>query len=140
VLEGPAPPEEYAVFALLAQAAESSSPFGGQFGMLPLVVIFFAIFYFMIIRPQQKQQKDHKSWVDQLKKGDEVVTGGGVIGKVSVVAGDIVTLEVANNVKLRVMKAQITGPFAVPVAPPAPAQAKTDEKAAASPAEEPSKK
>lgn len=127
------------MFALLAQAAESSSPFGGQFGMLPLVVIFFAIFYFMIIRPQQKQQKDHKSWVDQLKKGDEVVTGGGVIGKVFLVAGDIVTLEVANNVKLRVMKAQITGPFAA-AAPPATATAKTDDKAAASPAEEPSKK
>ena len=109
------------MLALLAQAAESSSPFGGQFGMLPLVLIFFAIFYFMIIRPQQKQQKDHKAWSDQLKKGDEVVTGGGIVGRVAVVAGDVVTVEIANNVKVRVLKAQITGPFApattVPVAP-----------------------
>lgn len=101
---------------LLAQAADSSSPFGGQLGMLPLVVIFFAIFYFMIIRPQQKQQKDHKAWSDQLKKGDEVVTGGGIVGKVAMVAGDVVTVEIASNVKVRVLKAQITGPFA-----PAPA-------------------
>ncbi len=105
------------MFALLAQAAGSSSPFGGQFGMLPLVLIFFAIFYFMIIRPQQKTQKDHKAWGDQLKKGDEVVTGGGIIGKVALVAGDVVTVEIANNVKVRVLKAQITGPFgAVPAA------------------------
>ena len=106
---------------LLAQAADAApSLFAGQFGMLPLIVIFFAIFYFMIIRPQQKQQKDHKSWVDQLKKGDEVVTSGGIVGKITVVAGDVVTVEIANNVKVRVMKAQITGPFVVKEEKPAP--------------------
>ena len=118
------------MFALLAQAADGAAPsfFAGQFGMLPLIVIFFAIFYFMIIRPQQKQQKDHKAWVDQLKKGDEVVTTGGIVGKIAAVAGEIVTLEIANNVKVRVLKAQITGPFAVKEEKPAPA------------AEEPAKK
>ena len=122
------------MLALLAQAAESSSPFGGQLGMLPLVLIFFAIFYFMIIRPQQKQQKDHKAWGDQLKKGDEVVTGGGIVGKVALVAGDVVTVEIASNVKVRVLKAQITGPF--PAVPSSPA-AKEDKPAIA---EEPAKK
>ena len=122
------------MLALLAQAVESSSPFGGQLGMLPLVLIFFAIFYFMIIRPQQKQQKDHKAWGDQLKKGDEVVTGGGIVGKVALVAGDVVTVEIASNVKVRVLKAQITGPF--PAVPASPA-AKEDKPAIA---EEPAKK
>ena len=133
--------QEFRVHALLAQAAESTSPFGGQFGMLPLVLIFFAIFYFMIIRPQQKQQKDHKSWADQLKKGDEVVTGGGIVGNVVLVAGDVVTVEIANNVKVRVLKAQITGPFApaVAAAPPAAAVALKDEKPPAA-ATEPAKK
>jgi preprotein translocase subunit YajC len=123
------------VLALLAQAAEApSSLFSGQFGMLPLVLIFFAIFYFMIIRPQQKQQKDHKAWGDQLKKGDEVVTGGGIVGKVALVAGDVVTVEIANNVKVRVLKAQITGPFA---AVPAAILEKNDKPVAV---EEPAKK
>ena len=96
------------MIALLAQA--SDSPLGG-FGLLLPAALFFVIFYFIVMRPQAKQQNVHKAFLDKLGKGDEVVTTGGVIGKVDRVAGDLVFVEVASNVKLRVLKAQITGAY-----------------------------
>jgi preprotein translocase subunit YajC len=106
---------------LLAQAeAPAQSPLAGPGNMLFLVAIFFGIFYFMIIRPQQKQQKTHKSYLESLKKGDEVVTNGGLIGRIAGVQGDVLTLEIANNVRVRVLKDQVNRPFVVKE-PPAPA-------------------
>ena len=99
------------MLTLLAQAADSSqSPLGG-FGLLVPAALFFVIFYFIVMRPQAKQQNAHKSFLDKLGKGDEVVTAGGVVGKVDRVAGDLVFIEVGNNLKLRVIKAQITGAY-----------------------------
>ena len=107
--------------SLLAQAAEpSQSPLAGPGNMLFLVAIFFGIFSFMIIRPQQKQQKTHKSYLESLKKGDEVITNGGLIGRIAGVQGDVLTLEIANNVRVRVLKDQVNRPFVVKE-PPAPA-------------------
>ena len=103
---------------LLAQAAEQQSPFG-SFGLLIPAVLFFAIFYFIVMRPQAKQQNELKSMRDKLAKGDEVVTAGGFIGKVDKVADSIVFLEIANNVKIRVLKDQISGMFKAPEAPAA---------------------
>lgn len=109
------------MIALLAQTADTSqSPLGG-FGLLIPAALFFVIFYFIVMRPQAKQQNVHKAFLDKLGKGDEVVTSGGVIGKVDRVAGDLVFVEVANNVKLRVLKAQITGAY-LPVAEKAPVE------------------
>ena len=106
---------------LLAQAeAPAQSPFAGQSNVLFLIAIFFGIFYFMIIRPQQKQQKTHKAYLEALKKGDEVVTNGGLIGRIAGVQGDVLTLEIANNVRVRVLKDQVNRPFVVKE-PPAPA-------------------
>jgi preprotein translocase subunit YajC len=106
---------------LLAQAdAPAQSPLAGPGNMLFLVAIFFGIFYFMIIRPQQKQQKTHKSYLESLKKGDEVITNGGLIGRIAGVQGDVLTLEIANNVRVRVLKDQVNRPFVVKE-PPAPA-------------------
>ena len=110
------------MFSLLAQAADQQqSPFG-SFGLLIPAALFFVIFYFIVMRPQAKTQNQHKSFIDKLAKGDEVVTSGGVVGKVDKVAGDLVFVEVANNVKLRVLKAQISGPYR-PVEEKAPAAA-----------------
>ena len=103
---------------LLAQAAESSSPLG-SFGLLIPAALFFVIFYFIVMRPQARQQNELKSLRDKLAKGDEVVTTGGFIGKVDKVADSIVFLEIANNVKIRVLKDQISGMFKVPEAPAA---------------------
>jgi preprotein translocase subunit YajC len=111
------------VFALLAQAADNQpSFFSGP--ALPFVALFFVIFYFLVMRPQAKQQNEHKSFLDKLGKGDEVVTAGGVVGKVDKVAGDLVFVEVANNVKLRVLKSQITGAFKAAEEKPAEEPAK----------------
>lgn len=74
--------------------------------IIPLVFMF-AIFYFLLIRPQQKKAKEHKSLLDAMKKGDNVITAGGVHGKISSVDDEIVTLEIANNVNIKITKSYI---------------------------------
>jgi preprotein translocase subunit YajC len=81
--------------------------FGGLVGFLPLVLIF-ALFYMLILRPQQKKQRDHQKLVEALKKGDRVVTNGGIYATVIGVKGDIVVLKVADNVKMEFQKTAIT--------------------------------
>jgi len=92
-------------FAQAAGGAGSGAAFA-QF--LPLVLIF-AIMYFLLIRPQQKKVKEHKAMVEALRRGDQVVTGGGIVGKVSrVMEGDNeVEVEIANGVKVRVVRGTI---------------------------------
>ena len=70
-------------------------------------VIIFVLFYFLLIRPQQKRQKEHRQMVEGLEVGQEVVTGGGVLGKVTEVAELWVTVEVANGISLKVQKQTI---------------------------------
>ena len=78
----------------------------GQF--IPLILIF-VIFYFLLIRPQQKRIKEHKSMVDALTRGDNVVTAGGFIGKiVRVLEDDKAEVEIADNVTVKVVKSTIT--------------------------------
>jgi preprotein translocase subunit YajC len=94
--------------AFLAQAAD------GQQGGSPLVqlVPFLAIavvFYFIFFRPQQKQQKQHQGFLQGLKKGDEVVTQGGIIGEVVSVEDRVVTLNIGGGTKVRMLKAQVAG-------------------------------
>jgi preprotein translocase subunit YajC len=74
--------------------------------IIPLVFMF-AIFYFLLIRPQQKKAKEHKALLESMKKGDNVITAGGVHGKVAAVENDLVTLEVANNVNIKITKSYI---------------------------------
>jgi preprotein translocase subunit YajC len=75
--------------------------------LLPFVVIF-AIFYFLIIRPQVKRQKDHQKFVTELKKGDEVLTNGGILGTIEGLTDQFVTLEVSQGVRIRVLRSQIS--------------------------------
>ena len=72
-------------------------------GLLPFVVIF-VLFYFMLIRPQMKRAKDQKKMIDALQKGDEVVTTGGVLGKITKVSDQYISLEIADNVVIQVQK------------------------------------
>jgi preprotein translocase subunit YajC len=74
---------------------------------LPLIIIF-ALFYFLLIRPQNKRQKEHRGMVAALEKGQEVVTGGGVLGKVTEVSDLWVTVVVSEGVTLKVQKSTIT--------------------------------
>lgn len=90
-----------------AQAAGAGG-LGAISSFLPLILIF-AIMYFLLIRPQQKKMKDHQSMVAALRRGDQVVTAGGIIGKVTKVkdAGEI-EIEIATGVKVRVIQATIS--------------------------------
>ena len=74
--------------------------------IIPLVFMF-AIFYFLLIRPQQKKAKEHKALLEAMKKGDNVITAGGVHGRVTTVENDLVTLEIANNVNIKITKSYI---------------------------------
>jgi preprotein translocase subunit YajC len=74
--------------------------------IIPLVFMF-AIFYFLLIRPQQKKAKEHKALLEAMKKGDNVITAGGVHGKVTAVENELVTLEIANNVNIKITKSYI---------------------------------
>ena len=74
---------------------------------LPLVLVFI-IFYFLLIRPQQKKSKEHQQMLGKIKKNDEVMTSGGIYGKVTALTDSIVTLEVAPNVRIRVNRPQIS--------------------------------
>ncbi len=99
--------------AFLAQQAPGGP--GGGAGcaaaqILPLVLMF-AVIYFLLIRPQQKQAKQHQTLLTGLKKGDEVVTQGGLVGRIHAVTDRIVTLEVARDVRVRVLKQQVAGLF-----------------------------
>ncbi|MFN3785322.1 MAG: preprotein translocase subunit YajC [Thiothrix sp.] len=80
------------------------APAGGGLEMIIMMAVFFAIMYFMIIRPQQKRAKEHKQMLDALNKGDEVVTGGGVLGKVAAITDNFVELTIADNVTIKVQK------------------------------------
>nr|WP_059034369.1 preprotein translocase subunit YajC [Tepidanaerobacter syntrophicus] len=75
-----------------------------QFG--PIIIIF-AIFYFMIIRPQQKREKDRRNMLSNLKEGDEVITVGGIYGKVLNIKDDVVTLDVGDKIKIKVSRSAI---------------------------------
>lgn len=76
---------------------------GGLLGFLPLIVLF-VIFYFLLIRPQTKRAKEHKAMVESLAKGDEVIVGGGIAGKIAELGDSFIEVEVANGVALKVQR------------------------------------
>lgn len=90
-----------------AQAAPAAGGPGPIVTILPFVLIF-VIMYFMVIRPQQKKAREHQDMLGKLKRNDEVMTSGGIYGKVIDLKETVVTLEVAPNVRIRVHRPQIT--------------------------------
>ena len=90
----------------MAQGAGGGSGFLIQ--IAPLVLIF-AVFYFLLIRPQQKKMKDHRAMVESLSKGDKIVTAGGLLGTISKIEDDrIASVEISENVKVQVVRSTIT--------------------------------
>ncbi len=100
---------EQTIGLFISDAAAQAAGSGGAStlqGLLPMVALF-VIFYFLLIRPQQKRQKEHKNMVSGLAKGDEVVTMGGVLGKISALDENFITLEVAKGVEIRVQRQSV---------------------------------
>jgi preprotein translocase subunit YajC len=79
---------------------------GGMMSFLPIILIF-VIFYFLLIRPQQKRAKDHKALLSNLKVGDQVLTGGGIYGRVTGLRDDIITVEISDKVRVKVNRGSI---------------------------------
>lgn len=100
---------------------QASGGLGGLLtGPLPMLVLMFAIFYFLLIRPQQKKAKAHKDLLANLHKGDEVITSGGVYGKITGLTDQVVVIEVAPQVRIKVARGHVAGLASSPeaVAPP----------------------
>ena len=98
------------MFATAAHAQAAGAPAGAMGFLLnfgPLILIF-GIFYLLLIRPQQTRMKQQRAMIDATKKGDTVVTGGGLIGKVTKVDGDEVEIELGPQVKVRALKATLS--------------------------------
>jgi preprotein translocase subunit YajC len=99
-----------------AQAGPGVGGPGPLMTMFPFIVIL-VIMYFMVFRPQQKKQKEHQEMLNKLKRNDEVMTSGGIYGKVTEIKDQVVTLEVAPNVRIRVNRPQISAVTAVDKSP-----------------------
>ncbi len=84
--------------------AADAAPQGGGLQLIIMMAIFFGIMYFMIIRPQQKRAKEHKALIDSITKGDEVVAGGGIIGKVTNVGDNFIEMSVSDNTSIKVQR------------------------------------
>ncbi len=82
---------------------------GGDFGFIIMMTVIFGIFYFLLIRPAQKKQKETKDMIANLKHGDMVETSGGIQGKVTALTEALVTIEIAPNVRIKVNRAHIAG-------------------------------
>ena len=108
------------MFVTPAYAQATAAPGGAAaFAQFVPLILVFAIMYFLILRPQQRKLRQHRDMVSALKKGDQVITNGGLIGRVAAVRDDEVDVEVAQGVKVRVVRgmiSQVVGPAAAPAA------------------------
>lgn len=95
--------------ASVAFAADATAPQGavGGLGMFLPMILIFVIFYFLLIRPQKKQAKERQAMIDTLKKGDRVLLTSGLYGKVAAVADQLLTIEIADNVKVKAVRSAV---------------------------------
>ncbi len=94
--------------AYAAGAAAPAGPAGGIGQFVPLILIF-VVFYFLLIRPQQKKAKQHQEFLNNLKKGARVITSGGIHGRITGITDSVVTLEIADGVRIKVNRGAILG-------------------------------
>jgi preprotein translocase subunit YajC len=104
-----------------AAGGESAGGLGGLLsGPIPMLVLMFVIFYFLLIRPQQKKAKAHKAMLGNIKKGDKILTNGGIFGRVTGLDDQTLTLEIAPQVRIKVSRGHIAGVVGAEGTPPAP--------------------
>ncbi len=95
-------------YAMAAPAGQGGGDMNTLMSFAPMILIF-GVFYFLLIRPQQKKAKEHRSMLENLKKGDAIITNGGLYGKVTALTDQFVTLEIADKVRVRVSRGAIAG-------------------------------
>ncbi|MBC8200058.1 MAG: preprotein translocase subunit YajC [Desulfobacterales bacterium] len=81
---------------------------GGGFGSFIPLILMFVIFYFLLIRPQQKKQKDHRLMVSNVKNGDRIITTGGIHGRITSVSDDTLTIEIADKVRVKLNRSNVS--------------------------------
>lgn len=106
--------------------ANGSGGSGGFASFIPLILMF-VIFYFLLIRPQQKKTKEHRQMVDNLKTGDRIITSGGLHGRVTGVSESALTVEIAEKVRVKVNRASVTALLQTTPPPAAPKKEKKDK-------------
>jgi preprotein translocase subunit YajC len=94
-------------YAMGAPGGAGAQGGGGGFSSLIMMVVIFAIFYFILIRPQQKKMKEHKKLVEELKKGDRIVTSGGIYGTVENSTPETLTVKIAEGVKVKITRGSV---------------------------------
>ncbi len=109
----------------MGQAGAPAGQAGGFTAFVPLILMF-VIFYFLLIRPQQKKAKEHQNMVNNLKKGDRIITSGGVHGTITSLGDTTVSLEIAENVKIKINRGNVGGLMQKPS--PAPSKKGKKEK------------
>ncbi|MGH8728861.1 MAG: preprotein translocase subunit YajC [Burkholderiales bacterium] len=94
---------------LISQAYAQAAPASGGMDIVSLlpIILMFVLLYFLLIRPQTKRAKEHRTMLENLQKGDEVVTAGGALGRITRIGDQYVSLEIANNVEIQVQKPAI---------------------------------
>lgn len=96
-------------FVSPAAAQSAAAPAGGGgFGPLIMIAVMFVVMWFLMIRPQMKRQKEHKELITKLSKGDEVITSGGIAGRVEDIGDNFITVEIADNTKIKLQKNAIS--------------------------------
>jgi preprotein translocase subunit YajC len=94
-------------YAMGAPGGDAAAQGGGGYQGIVMMVVIFAIFYFILIRPQQKKMKEHKKMVDDLKKGDEIVTAGGMYATVENTSPETLTVKIAEGVKVKITRSSV---------------------------------
>ena len=97
------------VLLLTGSAFAEGAAGGSAMSSILMLVAFFAIFYFLLIRPQMKRNKEQRKMISELGKGDEVMTNGGIVGKIVKVGENYTELEIAENVVIKVQKSAVSG-------------------------------
>ena len=100
-------PLDFLIPVAHAQAAGAAPAAPSMMSTLLFPILLIVIMYFLMIRPQMKRQKEHRAMLDKLSKGDEVITSGGIAGVITDIGENFITVEVADNVRLRVQKAAV---------------------------------
>lgn len=113
-------------YAMGTGGAGASGGAGGFASFIPLILMF-VIFYFLLIRPQQKKTKDHRQMIDNLKTGDRIVTAGGLHGRITGVSETALTVEIAEKVRVKVNRASVSAMLQTSSPPATPKKEKKDK-------------